>query len=290
MLTKIVSTQMCQPAFNTPPPYLSDLSSTPAQPACESQHSDRIDPGPDSSAGEDREDPGDPKEKEAGEEEDEGEETEDVGERDESQTPPLYSTKRRPLSPAKEKSCVRRRTKRRRFSSPFSLDEETEMGDESDISSYKPHHVLDSRPTPSPRPTWGEIQATMVQGNFRAVDPIDARELEWRSSTSGRVGKERLSMRGMRSKGAEGPASNISYDGSSPGWTVLVSGPQNCCKIGGERRLQVVGVDPRAPSDRLLPVFFWPGRHTEAYPPFAVSWPPPKIMVTQDECELFSCI
>ena len=44
---------------------------------------------------------------------------------------------------------MKRRTKRRRFSSPLSFDEETEMRDESDISSYKPHHISDSRPTSS---------------------------------------------------------------------------------------------------------------------------------------------
>ena len=134
-------------AFNTPPPYLKDLSSTPANRACESQDGDRIGPGP--SAGEDRKNQWDRKEAEAGEEEDEKEETEEVGERDESQTPPLRATKKRPLSPAQEKSCVKRRTKRRRFSSPLSSDKETEMEDESDISSYKPHHISDSRPTPS---------------------------------------------------------------------------------------------------------------------------------------------
>ena len=53
------------------------------------------------------------------------------------------------MSPAKEKFCVNLCTKHRRFSSPLSSDEETEMGDESDISSYKPHHILDSRPNPS---------------------------------------------------------------------------------------------------------------------------------------------
>lgn len=44
---------------------------------------------------------------------------------------------------------MKRRTKRRRFSSPLSSDKETEIGDELDISSYKPYHVLDSRLTPS---------------------------------------------------------------------------------------------------------------------------------------------
>ena len=128
-------------AFHTPPPYLKDLSSKPANRACESQDGDRIDPGPGPSAGEDREDQWDCKEVEAGEEEDAKEETKDVGERDESQKPPLRSTKKRPVSPAKEKSCVKRRTKRRRFSSPLSSDAETEMGDESDISSYKQYLV-----------------------------------------------------------------------------------------------------------------------------------------------------
>ncbi len=85
---------------------------------------------------------------EAGEEEDEKEEMEDVGERDKSQTPPLRSTRKKPL-PAQEKSCVKRRTKRRRFSSPLSSDEEAEIGDGSVISSYKSHHVSDFRPSPS---------------------------------------------------------------------------------------------------------------------------------------------
>jgi len=136
-------------AFNAPPPYLKDLPSKPANRACESHDGDRIDPGTGPSAGEDRKDQWDRKDVEAGEEEDEKEETEDVGERDESQTPPLRFTKKRPLSPAKKKSYEKRRTKRRRFSSPLSSDEEAETREESDISSYKPHHVPDFRPTPS---------------------------------------------------------------------------------------------------------------------------------------------
>ncbi len=82
---------------------------------------------PSPSAGEDREDQWD-RQAEAGEEADE---TEYIGERDESQTPPLRSTKKRPLTPAKQKPFVKRYTKRRRFSSPLFSDEETEMGDES---------------------------------------------------------------------------------------------------------------------------------------------------------------
>ena len=136
-------------AFNILSPYLKDLSSTPAKQACESQDGDRKNTGPGPSAGEDREDQWDSKEAEAGDEEDEKEETEDIGERDENHTPLLRSTKKRSLSPAKEKFRVKRRTKSRRFSSPLSSDEEAEMGDESDISSYEPHHISDSRPNPS---------------------------------------------------------------------------------------------------------------------------------------------
>lgn len=43
-------------------------------------------------------------------------------------------------------------------------------------------------------------------------------------------------MRGRRSKVAEGPASNISYDGIRLGWTVVVSLRQNCCKTGEGQR------------------------------------------------------
>lgn len=134
---------------NTPPPYLKDLlSSTPDKQVYGSHDGDRIDTGPGPSAGEDREDQCDPKEAEAGHKKDEKKETEDNGD-----TPLLLrSTKKRPLSSANEKCRVKRRVKRHSFSSPFSSDEDTATGTESDISSYifsRPHRLSRSRPTSS---------------------------------------------------------------------------------------------------------------------------------------------
>ena len=136
---------------NTPLPYFKNLlSSTSGPQVCESHDGDRIDTGPGSSSGEDREDQWEPKEAEAGHEEDKKEETKGNGERDDGDKPLLLrSTKKRPLSSTKEKPCVRRRVKRRRFSSPFSSDEDTATGDESDISSYassRPYRPLTPRP------------------------------------------------------------------------------------------------------------------------------------------------
>lgn len=85
---------------------------------------------------------------EAGHEEDEKEDTEGNGERDYGDTPLLVlSTKKRPLSSAKEKPRVKRRVKRRRFSSPLFSDKDTATEDELDISSYistRPHHLSNS--------------------------------------------------------------------------------------------------------------------------------------------------
>ena len=77
---------------------------------------------------------------------------EDDGDRADSDPPLLRSAKKRPLSFAKEKPRVKRRVKRRRFSSPLSSDEKSATGDESDISSYRssrPHHSSNPRPTSS---------------------------------------------------------------------------------------------------------------------------------------------
>ena len=61
-------------------------------------------------------------------------------------------TKKKPLSSAKEQCRVKRRVKRHRFSSPFTSDEDTLMGDEPYINSHttsRPHHPSRSRPTSS---------------------------------------------------------------------------------------------------------------------------------------------
>jgi len=63
-----------------------------------------------------------------------------------------HPAKRRCQSTTGEKSSRKRQTKRRRFSSPLASDEETEIEDESDISSYipsRPHYSLKSQPTSS---------------------------------------------------------------------------------------------------------------------------------------------
>ena len=46
---------------------------------------------------------------------------------------------------------------------------------------------------------------------------LRANDLEWLSSTSSSVGRERSSLRKIRSKGVEGPTSNTLYDGNFPG-------------------------------------------------------------------------
>ncbi len=74
------------------------------------------------------------------------------GDNDENSPPLLGPAVKRCRSTAGEKSSRKRGMKRRRFSSPLSSDEETEMGDESDISSYvpsRPHHSSNPRPTSS---------------------------------------------------------------------------------------------------------------------------------------------
>lgn len=157
---------------NTRPPYPKDLlPSTPGKKVYGSHDGDHVAEGPGPSAGEDREDQCDPKKAEAGHKKDELGETEGNGERDDSDIPLLLrSTKKRPLSSAKEKRRVKRRVKRHRFSSPFSSDEETVTGDESDISSYiysRPHHLL--RPRLTSADSTGFEGDTCDDGQMEAV-------------------------------------------------------------------------------------------------------------------------
>ena len=87
---------------------------------------DRINTWSGPSADKNRVDQWTPKGAEAGHEEDQKGETEGNGERSECDTPLLLRfTKKRPLSSAKKKPCVKRRVKRRRFWSSFSSDEAT---------------------------------------------------------------------------------------------------------------------------------------------------------------------
>ena len=146
--------------FNTSPSYVKNLLSTPGKKACRSRDGDHIDIGPDPFAGEDREDRWDPNETEAGHEEDK-EETKGNGERHDGDTPLLLSsTKKSPLFSAKKKGCVKRRVKHRRFSSPLSSNEDTAIGDESDISSY-----TSSRPHRPSRPQPTSFNSTDLQGD-----------------------------------------------------------------------------------------------------------------------------
>ena len=145
-----------------------------------SNHGDRIDTGPGPSAGEDKEDLCDSKEAEAGHKKDKKGETEGNGEGDDGDTPLLLgSTKKRPLSSAKEKRRVKRRVKRHRFSSPFSSDEDTATGDESDISSYissRPHRLTRPWPTSSHSPGFegdicddGQIEAVGERSRMTVI-------------------------------------------------------------------------------------------------------------------------
>ncbi|CAF9941279.1 MAG: hypothetical protein HETSPECPRED_003040 [Heterodermia speciosa] len=70
----------------------------------------------------------------------------------ENSLPLLRPTKKRHRPSAREKSFRKRGTKRHRFSSPFSSDLETDTGEESDYSIYKPskaHDVFKIRPASS---------------------------------------------------------------------------------------------------------------------------------------------
>ncbi|KAL8696688.1 MAG: hypothetical protein Q9201_007534 [Fulgogasparrea decipioides] len=81
----------------------------------------------------------------------------------------LRPTKKRCQSVGEKKLPVKRRVKRRRFSSPLSSDEETETGTEPDISSYPPaklYRISNLRSSSSPLPV----------GRERAPKPDDALE------------------------------------------------------------------------------------------------------------------
>jgi len=76
---------------------------------------------------------------------DRNDEKESESDADKYKTPSPRSTKKRSLPFVEDKLRVKRRIKRRPFSSRLSSDEHIETKDESDISSYtsvKPHHVL----------------------------------------------------------------------------------------------------------------------------------------------------
>lgn len=73
------------------------------------------------------------------------------GSHERKETPLLRSKNKRPLSSAPIKSCVKRRNKHHRFSSPLPYDEETEeTGNESDISDYVPNNSYNTVNTPAP--------------------------------------------------------------------------------------------------------------------------------------------
>ncbi|KAL9594962.1 MAG: hypothetical protein Q9179_005168, partial [Wetmoreana sp. 5 TL-2023] len=61
---------------------------------------------------------------------------------DNNESASLRPTKKRGRSTAGKKLPLKRRVKRHRFSSPFSSDEETETGAESDTSSYAPAKTI----------------------------------------------------------------------------------------------------------------------------------------------------
>ncbi len=76
------------------------------------------------------------------------EEEEPDGDNDENNPLLLGPTKQQCRSTAGKKSSQKRGTKRRRFSSPLSSNEEAEMGDELNIGSYtssRPHHPSNPR-------------------------------------------------------------------------------------------------------------------------------------------------
>ena len=75
-----------------------------------------------------------------------------------------------------------------------------------------------------------EIQAMMVRWGYQAND------LERLSSTNRRVGKEKSSKKGMRSRAAGGPASNILFDENRLGWTETDLSRWDWCKVEKRER------------------------------------------------------
>lgn len=130
---------------NVSPPCRTGLVlSTNDTPTCEPADSGCSDIEPDPSRGENQEE-------QMGEKEVEADDKEPAGGSEKENTPVVLSTKKQSQSPTGDKLQVQRR-KRGRFSSPLPSDEETETGDESDISSYRPsraHHTSNARPTSS---------------------------------------------------------------------------------------------------------------------------------------------
>ena len=118
---------------------------------------------PDPSADKEKEDQRDDKEGEADDEEEKPD-----GGSVKNNTPLPRSTKKRCLSGAKKKPSSKRLIKRRRFSSPLFLDEETEERDESDTTNYaprKPHHISILAPSPS--------HSTGLDGGISDDDMLD---------------------------------------------------------------------------------------------------------------------
>jgi hypothetical protein len=124
-------------APNTPLPRRNGLvSSTHDTPTCESTDGGRKDIEPDLTAGKAKGDWWD------------DEEEEPDGDNDENNPLLLRPTKQQCRSTAGKKSSQKRGTKRRRFSSPLSFNEEAKMGDELNIGSYtpsRPHHLSNPR-------------------------------------------------------------------------------------------------------------------------------------------------
>jgi len=85
----------------------------------------------------------------------------------------------------------------------------------------------------------------MIQENFRAIDRIDARELELRSSTSDKVEKKKSSIKSMWSKSARNLASDISFDENNLKWMMLISSHQYYYKVKKRRKRQNVNVELR---------------------------------------------
>ncbi len=146
----------------------------PSEKICESHNGDRTDAGlsPTSST---EENSWGHKTLESGNEEDDREEIL-PGLHKGNDTPLLRPMKKRALSSARTKFCVKRRNKRHRFSSPLPYDEETEeTGDESDMSSYEPNSSHNISHTRAP-----SCRLTGIADGISDAEKTELRgEIEW---------------------------------------------------------------------------------------------------------------
>lgn len=133
------------------------------------------------------------------------EEEESDRDNEENNMPLLHLTKRKRRPIVCEKSPRKRGTKRHRFSLPFSSDQESETGVESDCSNYVPskaHRFSESRPAFSH--STGFERDTSDNGEMEfAGEPLRMAVIYEQQSWEGEI----IAERDMK-QGADDPASN----------------------------------------------------------------------------------